>query len=118
VTRRDVLFVLRYRLSGGTLTITAADGYHVGPMGHARIDGRAVWNGRELFAYGDTYCAVSSGTTLDGRAARELVSSLIAMRPGDTDAEYFAGYTAAQLAWASAYGEELSCLAADRYGAP
>ncbi len=37
------------------------------------------------------------------------------MKPGDTDSDYFANYTSAQLAFASTYGDELSMTAEERY---
>jgi hypothetical protein len=52
---------------------------------------------------------------MDGDGAKELVSSLIAMKPGDTDKEYFDNYTSEQLEWARQNGEYLSMLAEDRY---
>jgi hypothetical protein len=38
------------------------------------------------------------------------------MRPGDTDAEFFADYTDDQLAWAEAHADSLQMVAFDRYG--
>jgi hypothetical protein len=40
------------------------------------------------------------------------------MRPGDTDAEYFADYTEDQLDWARSNGEGLSCEREYRYCDP
>jgi hypothetical protein len=112
----DYLFTLRFELSSGPVTITAWDGDHTDPQtGHRRIDAELQQGGKIVFARGATYCAVARGTKLDKTDARELVGSLFAMKPGDTDEEYFEPYTAEQLAWASANGEELSCEVQARF---
>lgn len=59
-----------------------------------------------------------AGTCLDGIEAKEGVLSLVAMKPGDTDEEYFADYTEEQLAFAKEYGEALSCEREARYCNP
>lgn len=43
-------------------------------------------------------------------------SYLFALKPGDTDSDFFADYTPEQLDWVTANGEELSLIALDRYG--
>lgn len=46
--------------------------------------------------------------------SRETVAGLLhflALRPGDTDRDYFDSYTPAQLEWCDAHGEELAMLA-------
>lgn len=120
---QDCLFTLRYRLSGGICTIKAWEGDFQAPN-HTRIDVEMRWKPYSkhhrtasvvIFPRGATYCAVSLHTSLDGYAAKELVTSLIAMKPGDTDAEYFVGYTQEQLDWVECYGEELNCERQARY---
>ena len=66
-----------------------------------------------IFPAGQLYCALHG--TSDGIEAKELVMSLVAMRPGDTDADYFADYTPDQLAWATEHGETLSMERERRY---
>jgi hypothetical protein len=90
---------------------------------HTRIDVEAILvregGKREtLWPRGTTWCGMPNGTTIDGQRAKELVLSLLAMKPGDTDDDFFAGWTEAQLDFASRYGEELGMIAEDRYGAP
>lgn len=60
-----------------------------------------------------SYCAVPSFESVDGDAAAELAISCVAIRPGDTDSEYFADYTDEQLAFCEAHGEHLSCVQCD-----
>ena len=126
----DKLFMLRVGLTNKAygnivLAITAYDANHTSPdTGHMRIDVSARLyetidgkrTSRVVFARGDTYCAVNRWTAIDSDDAKELVLSLLSMKPGDTDEEYFASYTPEQLAFATRYGEDLSMAAMDRFG--
>ena len=122
----DKLFMLRVKLdSKYTLSVTAWDGGMLPPRGHTRLDVRArlTWEdgtgkrkGRTVFNRGDTWCGLPSGHTTDGDDAKELVLSLLSMKPGDTDADYFARYTPEQLEFAESHGEELSFIKVERYG--
>ena len=111
----DHLFTLRFKLSTGWVTIRAWDANHRDSTGHNRIDAELRQGARVIFARGDTYCATPGHCSVDGIEARELVCSLFAMKPGDTDAEYFGGYTPEQLEWAQANGEELGMLREFRF---
>jgi hypothetical protein len=127
----EYLFTLRFRLSAGVVTIRAWEAPPFKPNGdpqypgrtHTRIDAELRWKAaggksEVIFPRGATYCGVPGHTTVDGNAARELVTSLFAIRPGDTDEEYFASYTPKQLGWAEVYGEELGYLKDNRYCDP
>ncbi len=128
--KANKLFAMRVRLHDGTLAlITAYDANVTDPhTGHMRIDVtcshsrphgavRAKANCTvPVFNRGDTYCAVNRWTAIDSDDAKALVLSLFAMKPGDTDADYFDGYTPEQLAFATRYGEDLSMAAMDRFG--
>lgn len=57
---------------------------------------------------------MSQWTSTDGPEARALTLSLFGMKPWDTDADYFDGYTTEQLEWARSNGEYLSMLATER----
>lgn len=52
----------------------------------------------------------------DSDAATGALLGFLSLRPGDTDAEYFAQYTPAQLTFADLYGEELSLTVAELEG--
>lgn len=101
------LFTLHAHLSGGFVTIHAWDANVIGEVTwHQRIDAELWFHPRGqartcVFPRGATWCAVNRWTSLDGNAARELVMSLFAMKPGDS-------YTPEQRAWAEANGEELN----------
>jgi hypothetical protein len=110
----DTLFVMRVRLSGGTAIIRVWDAGRQEPN-HTRLDCELRWNGVAVFPRGAAWCGVAGQHSIDGNAARSLVLSLFAMRPGDTDAEYFDSYTPEQLAWATEHGEELSWESQARY---
>lgn len=73
--------------------------------------------GRVVFPRGSLWGAVShvAGQSVDGPWARELAIGCAAMKPGDTDSDYFADYTPEQLEWAGANGEYLSIVAEERY---
>lgn len=109
-------FTLRVKLHDGTCVIRAYDGGR-GRFGGERIDVEVRMGGRVIFPLGALYCGTPAcgGMTVDGRRAKELVMSLVAMKPGDTDSEYFDSYTPEQLEWANRYGEELSCEREARY---
>ena len=124
------LFELRFNLSRYSwkakrhipcrLTIRAFEVQGFGS--HTRVDIEAVITtstGRiTLFERGDTYVGIPSHVSLDGTYAREAVVSAVAMKPGDTDDEYFAGYSKLQRAWVSAYGDDLDCQKLGRYCDP
>jgi hypothetical protein len=118
----DKLFTLRVRLSRGYATIHVFDGgkYDTEPrlgVGADRIDVVVRHEGKTIFPRGATWCGTPrcGGMTLDGNEAKELVLSLVAMKPGDTDDDYFASYTPEQLSWCQEFGEELSAEREWRY---
>lgn len=57
-----------------------------------------------------------AGSPMHADDSDECVACLLrflSLRPGDTDQDYFAGYSSEQLDWAIAHGEELAMLAED-----
>lgn len=75
-----------------------------------RFEGRTLWT--------DGRVGLPAGTCVDGVEARELALSLFAMKPGDTDREFFSDYTEEQLEFVSTYGEEIGLIREDRYCDP
>jgi hypothetical protein len=114
----DKLFVLRYPLMTGNVYITVWEGSYNHHSGRTRLDVEVRQNRKVIFPRGVLYCSPSPCHSVDGTDARELVSSLVAMKPGDTDQEYFSEYSPEQLAWAEANGEDLTLLSQDRYCDP
>src|SRR3954470_2205102 len=88
------------------------------------IDVEVRQGGKVIFPRGQLYCgsAVQSNEPQDGDAAKELVMSLVAMAPGDTDKEYFSDYTPEQLEWVEKYSYVLidarMCRYCDSEGNP
>ncbi len=126
----DELFRLRVALTNRehgnkVLAVTAWEGPWQAPN-HTRIDIRArlMWteNGkrrsRTVFKRGQTWCGIPGHSSIDGKFAKECVLSTLAMKPGDTDAEYFASYTPAQLEFANEFGETLDMEKQFRYCDP
>ena len=118
------LFTLRFKLDSNTTLIAHAfDGGFQDPN-HTRIDVAAtlvktrgeIVTRSTLWVRGDTWCGIPQHKTVDGDDAKECVTTLLAMKPGDTDSDYFEGWTEEQLCFAERYGEELRVIALDRYG--
>lgn len=109
----NYLFTLNIPVSDGGVIVHAFEAGNMGPN-HTKINVevgfRATGSDQEkvIFARGDTWCGIPSIHSIDGAHARELVGNLIAMKPGDTDSEYFESYTSEQLEFAKRYGEEIS----------
>lgn len=61
---------------------------------------------------GDEY-SVGMGQCFDSDDAVRGLVGFLTCKPGDTDPEYFADYTPAQLEWVEAHAEDLSCYAMD-----
>ena len=115
----DFLFTLRVCVfaSEPLVVVNAFEGRNAGRGGmgsHNRIEVEVRQGGRVVFPRGQLYCGLPTFKSIDGPDARELVLSLVAMRPGDTDADYFADYTSEQLAWADRNADGVS-YAASRY---
>lgn len=68
---------------------------------------------RESFTVG-----IPRGHSIDGNYAREAVLSLFALKPGDTDDEFFADYTEAQRSFVEQYGEQIDMIRLERYCDP
>lgn len=116
----DYLFTLRVQLrkDAPMIVIHAWDGGVQHPYGHNRLDVELRMGGKVIFPRGVTWCAVNSYTSIDGIDAKELVMSLFAMKPGDTDSEYFEKYSPEQLEFAETYGEDIDYVKHDRYCDP
>lgn len=115
-SRPDYLFTLRVWTTEGMITIHAFDANFQDPhTGHSRIDVVVKHRGKFIFERGTLWCGVNRWTTLDGIAARELVMSLVAMRPGDTDADFFEPYSPEQLAWVTKYSDVIGMVREERY---
>jgi len=77
---------------------------------------RIIENGKSviLFTGKDYHCspceAIDSNDTLLG------LMGFLTLKPGDTDREYFEGYTPEQLEYCDKYAEHLDCAVHSRFG--
>jgi len=114
----DFLFTLRVCVFADEplVVVNAFEGRDAGRGGvggsHNQIEVEVRQGGLVVFPRGQLYCGLPTFKSIDGPDARELVLSLVAMKPGDTDADYFADYTPEQLAWAERHGDGVSYAAA------
>lgn len=115
----DRLFSLRFKLSTCKVSITAYDRGQTYPGGRTKIFYQLSVDGRVLFpGDGRSHGGVGMSHTDDGDASKENAVAFFCLKPGDTDADFFADYTPEQLAWVTANGEELYMLKCDRFGEP
>lgn len=104
---------------GPTFNLTTWDAGHTyrgGPqwaIGY-RLTMREAGRGVVLFEGEDFGC--SPLDAIDSDACTRSLMAFLTLRPGDTDPDYFDGYTAEQLAYCSAHAEALACYVADRFG--
>lgn len=118
------VFTLRVRLPvKGSVYIRAYEGPVCSRYGHTRLfcelssfnpAGMGLWT--KLFPRSDFYVGIPSHQCIDSDDAKECVLSLFALKPGDTDDEFFEHYTPEQLAFVEENGEWLSYVAGERYG--
>src|SRR4051794_15616928 len=66
--------------------------------------------GRLIF---ESYVGASPLHSTDGAETLAAILTFCSLRPGDTDAEFFADYTPRQLAWCRRWGETLGMYAED-----
>jgi hypothetical protein len=120
----NVAFTLRIKLARDAMqiTITAFDGpiqnkhgWSSGwdSAGRVRLTCEVKHGSEVIFPAGQLTCALHGCS--DSIEAKELVMSLVAMQPGDADADYFADYTPEQLAWVEQHGEALGIEREARY---
>ena len=111
------LFTLQVHTRKGTVVIRAFESNDkVGYSNtHHRIDVEVRFNGAVMFPRGQLYCGIPQGKSIEGIAAKEMVMSLVGMKPGDTDFSYFEDYSPGQLEFARSVGEDISMAAHDRY---
>jgi hypothetical protein len=119
--RSDTAFTLRVKISNRTgapvVVIRAYDHNARLQDSHNRVDIEVRHDGEVIFPLGQLYVGIpkSGGHSTDGTYSKEAVLSCVAMKPGDTDAEYFVDYTPAQLDWINEHGEALGMEREFRY---
>jgi hypothetical protein len=84
-------------------------GYHLTQIDQSAFAGRKL----VLFYGEDFHC--SPLHAIDSDACVESVMGFLCLRPGDTDREYFADYTAQQLEFCDQHAEALNCEVQRRF---
>ncbi len=121
------LFTLRVKTSQGLVTINAYEGPWPtkATPSHTRIDVEVKLLAKSdnmyskvIFRRGSLWCGIPAHHSIDGIYAKECVLSLVAMKPGDTDADYFAEYSREQRDFAESLGDELNMIREMRYCDP
>ena len=117
----NVAFQLRLRPyrkehDARTITVTAFDDAGWDSAGRIKMEYEVKHGKDVIFPRGTLYGAVHGAS--DGIRAKEHALACVEMKPGDTDADYFAGYTPEQLEWVAAHGDAISMIRSDRYCDP
>lgn len=96
-----------------TVIIRAFDDAGWDSAGRVKLNVEVRQGGKVIFPRSQLYCALHGPS--DGNAAKELVMSLVSMKPGDTDPDFFDDYTEEQIAWVNRYGDYISIEREIRY---
>ena len=70
--------------------------------------------GKTIFEGSDFYC--SPLHAIDSDDCVKALMGFLTLKPGDTDREYFANYTEAQMEFANQHSEALACEIDNRFG--
>ena len=82
--------------------------------GASRYEAKVLLNGKVLFE--KLWGAFSPLHAEDSKEAKAHVLSHLAMKPGDTDKEFFEDYTEDQLDFVNKYSDDIWFLSHKRYG--
>lgn len=101
-----------------TLTTWESDKYDPRGMGRYKIAYHLTMceNRRTTTLFSGDDFAASPMHCIDSDEATGTLLMFLTLRPGDTDADYFAGYTPAQLAFAEDHAEALQLEVMSRFG--
>lgn len=120
---RELLRSVRLTAHDGyRYTLTLRDSGEVDSRGRTRIAYRLTWRGPNAEACRAVVLfegADFSGSPMHADDSDDSVAGLLSFltcRPGDTDPEYFASYTQAQLDWCEQHAEYLSYAVMERFG--
>lgn len=111
----DKLFSLRFKTSDGrkvSIVVTESDKQR--SSSHTRLDIEVKVDRKVLFPAGQLYVGIPGHKAINGNFAKENVLACLALKPGDTDAESFADYSEAQLAFVNANSDML-CMKSENY---
>jgi hypothetical protein len=112
---RRVTFRPYRRGMGPVFRLVTWDTGRTGYGGKSLLGYLLTMDGRALFEGEDFGC--SPMHAIDSDEAIEGLMGFLTLRPGDTDPDYFAGYSAEQLAYCAEHAEALACEVEARFGA-
>lgn len=104
-------FSLRAKSHDGKLIVIKAVEVVKDFRSHVRLNIEVKVDGKVLFPMGELFVGLPFTQAVNGNFAKNLVVSAVAMRPGDTDADYFEDYTPEQLAFVEANADMLTMKA-------
>lgn len=110
---RSVRFTPYLPGKGPRFCLTVYDTYARDHMGKNVLAYRLTMDGKKLFAGADFSCA--PGWAIDSDNCMECLMGFLTLRPGDTDAEYFAKDTPEQTQYREQWAESLNCEVANRF---
>lgn len=115
VLGEEPLFIIRGRLGDGSWFAVRA---WQGPQcdSHTTLFCELRTRDGVIFPRESSWVGIPGYQTIDGRHAKESVVALFCLKPGDTDDDFFADYTEAQLDFVNRYAEELFLWKLDRFG--
>ena len=115
----DQLFQLRFRVSPyrwrDRVTINVYDD-GCDYRGAVKYDAEVKVNGTVLFPRGSMWGAFSPIECCDGPGAKSCVMGHLALKPGDTDSDFFESYTEEQLSFVIDNSDEIYMESLHRYG--
>ena len=117
---RRVIFRPYWRSKGPAFTLTLWDAEETTRDGHRRMAYRltksgAPGKGAEVIFEGDDF-HLSPLHAVDSDAAVRAIMGFLTLKPGDTDAERFEGYSPRQEAFATHHAEAVALEVAARFG--
>lgn len=102
-----------FRVAHGKYTITLRDTGRVDSYRHALVEYQLIAPFKRAIFAGDDL-GIPYGANPTGREAAYSLLAFLTLKPGDTDADFFASYTPEQLTWADGPDcEELSLAVYD-----
>lgn len=111
---KDIVRRCRFKTDGGTFTLTLWDTGRTAEYGKTILGYKLVHNGLCLFEGEDYAC--SPLHAIDSDEAVKGIMGFLTLRPGDTDADYFAKYNRYQHTFCALHAEDLAMTVMARFG--
>jgi hypothetical protein len=92
------------------------DTHHTDSRGQTVIGYRLTSHGKGIIFEGEDFAGSPMHADDSDTTVRSLMNFLC-LKLGDTDADYFAAYSASQMAFVNTYAEQLAMVVSERFGA-